>query len=111
MAGYQLSLIFLINVNTYNYDNFDRPNTLAKTNGSGYTTIYLWSDTNKPANAAYGIKNTANDGSVSITWCDRLGRSIRSEKNGFGGTMILTDTESIPKVKFIEHQFLILQVK
>ncbi|MDO8929533.1 MAG: FG-GAP-like repeat-containing protein [Bacteroidota bacterium] len=84
---------YLNNTNTYAYDAMGRQTSVSNTNGSQTTTSYVWAGTNKPALGLYGVTQTGNDGSVSTAWYDKLGRAIRSEKKGFGGSMILTDTE------------------
>ncbi|MDP2336042.1 MAG: RHS repeat-associated core domain-containing protein, partial [Bacteroidota bacterium] len=84
---------YLENATTYQYDTSDRPYTVLSPVGSKITTTYIWTGTNKPTLGIYGVTKTGNDGSVVTTWYDKLGRAIRSEKKGFGGTMILTDTE------------------
>lgn len=84
---------YLENVTTYQYDTSDRPSTVLNPVGSQITTTYVWSGTNKPSLGIYGVTQTGNDGSMATTWYDKLGRAIRTEKKGFGGSMILTDTE------------------
>ena len=84
---------YLNNTNTYGYDALARQTSVSNTNGSQTTTSYVWTGTNNPTLGVYGVTQTGNDGSVSTTWYDKLGRAIRSEKKGFGGQMILTDTE------------------
>jgi RHS repeat-associated protein len=84
---------YLSNANTYGYDALGRQSSVSSTNGSQITTAYVWSGTNKPALGVFGVTQTGNDGSVGTAWYDKLGRAIRSEKKGFGGTMILTDSE------------------
>lgn len=84
---------YLGNAATYQYDTSDRPSTLLSPVGSQITTTYVWTGTNKPTLGVYGVTQTGNDGLVATTWCDKLGRAIRTEKKGFGGSMILTDTE------------------
>jgi len=84
---------YLNNTNTYGYDAWNRPASVSSTIGSQTSTAYVWTGSNKPLLASYGVTQTGNDGSVSTVWYDKLGRAIRSEKKGFGGQMILTDTE------------------
>jgi RHS repeat-associated protein len=84
---------YLENVTTYQYDTSDRLYTVLNPVGSQITTTYVWTGTNIPTLGVYGIIQTGNDGSMATTWYDKLGRAIRSEKKGFGGSMILTDTE------------------
>lgn len=84
---------YLNNVNTYGYDALGRQSTVSNTNGSQVTNSYVWSGTNKPTLGVFGVTQTGNDGSVATVWYDKLGRAIRTAKKGFGGTMILTDTE------------------
>lgn len=84
---------YLNNTNTYGYDAMGRKTSVSNTNGSQSATTFVWTGTNKPALAVYGMTQTGNDGSVSTAWYDKLGRTIRTEKKGFGGTMILTNTE------------------
>ena len=84
---------YLNNIVTYQYDVMDRPYTAVSTLGSQSTTTYIWTGGNKPALAVFGITKTGNNGSVATIWYDKLGRQIRSEKKGFNGQMILTDTE------------------
>jgi RHS repeat-associated protein len=84
---------YLNNINTYGYDALGRQASVSNTNGSQTTSAYVWSGTNKPALGVYGVTQTGNDGSVTTTWYDKLGRAIRSEKKGFGGQMILTDSQ------------------
>lgn len=84
---------YLENTATYQYDTSDRPSTLLSPVGSQITTTYVWTGTNKPTLGVYGVTQTGNDGSVATTWYDKLGRAIRTEKKGFGGSMILTDIE------------------
>jgi RHS repeat-associated protein len=83
---------YLSNIITYGYDNMFSQTSVSSTLGSQTTTAYLWTGTNKPALAVYGISATGNDGSLSIVWYNNLGRVVRSEKRGFEGSMILTDT-------------------
>lgn len=84
---------YLNNTNTYGYDALGRQTSVSNTIGSQSSTAYVWTGTNKPTLGVYGMTQTGNDGSVSTVWYDKLGRAIRSEKKGFGGTMILIDTE------------------
>lgn len=84
---------YLNNTNTYAYDALARQTSVSNTNGSQTTTSYVWTGTNKPALGFYGVTQTGNDGSVSTTWYDKVQRGIRAEKKGFGGSMILIDTE------------------
>ena len=84
---------YLNNTITFGYDNLSRQSSESSTIGSQSSTTYLWTGTNKPSLAVYGISQTGNDGSVSIAWYDQLARVIRTEKKGFGGSMILTDTQ------------------
>lgn len=84
---------YLSNTNTYAYDALGRQTSVSNTNGSQTTTGYVWTGTNKPTLGYYGVTQTGNDGSVITTWYDKLQRGIRTEKKGFGGTMILIDTE------------------
>ena len=83
----------LDNASTYQYDNSDRPTTVSSTFGNQNTTSYIWTGSNKPALGVYGVTQTGNDNSASTVWYDKLSRPIRSEKKGFNGQMILTDTE------------------
>lgn len=84
---------YLNNTITFGYDTSDRPYTDSSTIGSQTTTTYVWTGSNKPALGVYGVTKTGNDGSVATVWYDKLSRPIRYEKKGFGGQMILTDTE------------------
>ncbi|MEI6900250.1 MAG: FG-GAP-like repeat-containing protein, partial [Bacteroidota bacterium] len=84
---------WLNNTITHQYDEYDRPYTVSSSNGSSNATTYIWTGSNKPAYGVYGITQTGNDGSLSAIWYDIPGRAIRSEKKGFDGTMILSDTE------------------
>lgn len=84
---------YLNNTNTYAYDAMGRQTSVSNTNGSQTTTGYVWAGTNKPTLGIYGVTQTGNDGSVSTAWYDKLQRAIRAEKKGFGGSMILIDTE------------------
>jgi len=79
---------YLGNVTAFQYDSSDRPGSVTGPDGS-----YVWSGTNKPSLAVYGVTQSGNDGWMETTWYDILGRAIRSEKKGFGGSMILTDTQ------------------
>ncbi|MBA4410168.1 MAG: hypothetical protein C0397_12175, partial [Odoribacter sp.] len=89
----QTDVDYLNNTNTYAYDAVARQTSISNTNGSQTTTSYVWTGTNKPALGFYGVTQTGNDGSVSTVWYDKVQRAIRAEKKGFGGTMILIDTE------------------
>ena len=84
---------YLNNTNTYAYDAMARQTSVTSTNGSQTTTSYVWTGTNKPTLGFYGVTQTGNDGSVTTTWYDKLQRGIRTEKKGFGGSMIVIDTE------------------
>ena len=84
---------YLGNSVAYQYDTSDRPYKVISSVGSQTTTTYVWTGTNKPTLGVYGVTQTGNNGSVATTWYDKLGRAIRSEKKGFGGSMILADTE------------------
>lgn len=84
---------YLNNTISYRYDAMDRTSVISNTNGGETTKTYIWTGSNKPSSGVYGIMQTANDGSLSIVWNDKLGRPVRTEKKGFGGQMILTDTE------------------
>ena len=84
---------YLGNVTAFQYDSSDRPRSITSPAGSQVSTTYVWSGTNKPSLAVYGVTQSGNDGSMETTWYDILGRAIRSEKKGFGGSMILTDTQ------------------
>ena len=84
---------YLGNVTTFQYDSSDRPGIVTNPAGSQMVTTYVWSGTNKPSLAVYGVTQSGNDGWVATTWYDILGRAIRSEKKGFAGSMILTDTQ------------------
>jgi RHS repeat-associated protein len=84
---------YLGNTNTYAYDALGRQTSVSSTNGSQTTTGYVWTGTNKPTLGYYGVTQTGNDGSVATTWYDKLQRNIRTEKKGFGGSMIWIDTE------------------
>ena len=84
---------YLNNMATYLYDTADRVSSVSNTNGGQVTTAYAQTGTYKPALAVHGITQTGNDGSVSTTWYDKLQRPVRSEKKGFGGSVILADTE------------------
>lgn len=89
----QTEVDYLNNTNTYSYDAVGRQTSVSSTNGSQTTTSYVWTGTNKPTLGFYGVTQTGNDGSVVTTWYDKLQRGIRTEKKGFGGTMIFIDTE------------------
>jgi len=84
---------YLGNVTAFQYDSSDRPGSVTGPDGSQVSTTYVWSGTNKPSLAVYGVTQSGNDGWMETTWYDILGRAIRSEKKGFGGSMILTDTQ------------------
>jgi len=84
---------YLNNTNTYGYDALGRKVSVSQSTGCQSTTTFVWTGSNKPALAVYGVTQTGNDGSVSTAWYDKLGRPIRTEKKGFNGSMILTDTE------------------
>lgn len=84
---------YLEKTDIYQYDTSDRLYKVINPEGSLVTTTYVWTGTNKPTLGVYGVTQTGNDGSVSTVWYDRIGRAIRTEKKGFGGSMILTDTE------------------
>lgn len=88
---------YLGNSVAYQYDTSDRPSVIISSGGNNNTTTYVWTGTNKPTLGVYGVTQTGNNGSVSTTWYDKLGRAIRAEKKGFGGSMILTDTEYNPQ--------------
>lgn len=89
----QTEVDYLNNTNTYSYDAVGRQTSVSSTNGSQTTTSYVWTGTNKPTLGFYGVTQTGNDGSVVTIWYDKLQRGIRTEKKGFGGTMIFIDTE------------------
>ena len=84
---------YLNNTTTFGYDNMSRETSVSNTFGNQSTKSYVWTGTNKPTAAFYGITQTGNNGSVSTVWYDILGKAIRTEKKGFGGSMILTDSE------------------
>ncbi len=87
---------YLNNTNTFACDALGRQTSVTSTDGSQTTTGYVWTGTNKPSSGSFGVTQTGNDGSVQTTWYDKLQRAIRSEKKGFDGQMILTDTEYNP---------------
>jgi RHS repeat-associated protein len=89
----QTEVDYLNNTNTFAYDALGRQTSVSNTNGSQTTTGYVWTGTNKPSLGLYGVTQTGNDGSVVTTWYDKLQRAIRTEKKGFGGSMIFIDTE------------------
>ncbi len=75
------------------YDSFGRQTSVASSDGSQSTIVYSWADpASDPLLARYSVADTANDGSVTKTWYDKLGRVIRSDVKGFDGTMICTST-------------------
>ncbi|MDP2339059.1 MAG: FG-GAP-like repeat-containing protein, partial [Bacteroidota bacterium] len=84
---------YLSNVNTYQYDALARQTSVSNTNGSQATTAYVWTGLNKPASGVYGVTQTGNNGSASTAWYDKLQREVRRVKTGFGGQMILIDSE------------------
>jgi len=84
---------FLNNTITFGYDNMSRQSSVSSSIGSQSSTNYVWTGTNKPTTAVYGITQSGNDGSVSTIWYNIHGDVVRTEKKGFGGNMILTDTE------------------
>ena len=84
---------YLSNVVTYLYDGLGRRSSVSSTLGPQVNTAYIWTGTNKPSLAIYGISQTHNTGMVEIAWYDKLQRVVRTEKKGFNGQMILTDTE------------------
>jgi hypothetical protein len=46
-----------------------------------------------PAGAVFRVQTAANDGSLSYTYVDRLGREVRSEVKAFNGSLSITDTQ------------------
>lgn len=84
---------YLNNTLTNQYDASDRVSTITSSTGRRDATAYIWNGDNKPTLATYGISQTGNTGSASVTWYDKNQRQLRQGVKGFNGTMILTDSE------------------
>lgn len=84
---------YLNNTNTYAYDALGRQTSVAYSDGSTTSSVYIWTGNNQPLLGCFGVTQTGNDGSLHTTWYDKLQRVIRSEKKGFDGQMIQIDTE------------------
>jgi RHS repeat-associated protein len=84
---------FLNNETTYTYDELGRVATITNPEGTISTNSFIWTGTNKPSSAVYGMTQSGNDGSSTTAWYDKLGREIQSETKNFNGTMTLFNTE------------------
>jgi len=79
---------YLNNTINYGYDNFGRQNSQTNSDSNQSTSSLQWFTGGEPANARYYLQKTSNDGSLSKTWYDKVGREIRSDVKGFNGNMI-----------------------
>ncbi len=81
------------NVTTYNYNTADQLSSVVP--GVGITTTITSSlnVSGGPANSRYYIQKSGNDGSLSKTWHDKLGRELRSETKNFGGALVKVDKQ------------------
>ncbi len=81
------------NMTTYSYNTADQLSSLAPTGGITATMTSSLNVTGGPTHARYYIQKSGNDGSLSKTWYDKLGRELRTETKNFGGSMVKVDKQ------------------
>ncbi len=79
-------------ITSYTYDNFGRVVTVTHPTGQVVNVSYQWATGTRPQNAMY-YKLTTSTGLPSVKeYYDAFGRVIKTEKTGYNGTLIRTNT-------------------
>jgi len=84
---------YLNNSINYAYDNLHRNTSTTKSDGSAISQSITWGVNGGPSHAVYYTQQTGNDGSLSKTWHDKLGRVIRTDVRNFDGSFIYIASE------------------